>query len=178
MVARDSQLYYFGRDKVFVSHFWRELFKYQGTTLKRSTAYHPQTDGQTEVVNRSLETYLRCFTSKRPKEWVKWLPWAEYWYNTSYNSVIRMTPFKVLYGRDLPRLVTYDRGIANTADVDQYLQELDRVLEQLRGQYLRAQQVMKMQADVKRRKVTFQVGDRVYLKMRPYRQVTVVKRDN
>ncbi|KAJ9547437.1 hypothetical protein OSB04_019980 [Centaurea solstitialis] len=91
------------------------------------------------VVNRSLETYLRCFTSALPKEWVKWLPWAEYWYNTSYHSTIRLTPFKVLYSRDLPRLLSYDRGTALTFEVDRYLQDRDRVLEELRGQFLRAQ---------------------------------------
>ncbi|GJR71554.1 putative mitochondrial protein [Tanacetum coccineum] len=166
------------RDKIFVSHFWRELFKYQGTVLKRSTAYHPQTDGQSEVVNRSLETYLRCFASERPKEWAKWLPWAEYWYNTSFHSGIGRTPFKVLYGRDPSRLMSYDHGTSVTAEVDQYFWERDRVLAELRAQYHRAQQVIKSQADGKRRDVEFAVGDLVYLKLRPYRQVSVAKRVN
>lgn len=63
------------RDKVFLSRFWQELFSRSGTTLKMSTVYHPQTDGQTEIVNKTIELYLRAAIHNRPKAWLELLPW-------------------------------------------------------------------------------------------------------
>jgi hypothetical protein len=51
-----------------------------------------------EVVNKCLENYLRCFTQDRPKQWLLWLPWAEFWYNTTWHSSIKMTPYEAVYG--------------------------------------------------------------------------------
>jgi len=86
------------RDPTFTSHFWQELFKLQGNHLNMSSAYHPQTDGQTKIINKCLETYLRCFASAQPVHWVRWIPLAEWWYNTSYHSTSKMTPYEAMYG--------------------------------------------------------------------------------
>ncbi|XP_047313756.1 uncharacterized protein LOC124917348 [Impatiens glandulifera] len=74
------------RDKIFISMFWREFLKMQGVHQALSSAYHPQSDGQTEVVNRCLGTYLRCMAGQRPNQWDQWLPLAEWWYNTNFHS--------------------------------------------------------------------------------------------
>ena len=66
------------RDLVFTSHSWKELMKLQGVSLAMSSAYHPQSYGQTKVVNKSLEHYLRAFAADRPSTWVEWLPLVEF----------------------------------------------------------------------------------------------------
>jgi len=95
------------RDPLFVSTFWLHLFKAQGTTLKFSSSYHPQTDGQTKVLNRGLEAYLRCFVGNQPNKWYKYLHLAELWHNTTYNSAIGTSPFHALYGRQPPTVVDF-----------------------------------------------------------------------
>ncbi|XP_052732413.1 uncharacterized protein LOC128196214 [Vigna angularis] len=80
----------------------------EGTKLRMSSAYHPHTDGQTEVTNRCLETYLRCFIIDQSKVWINWLSWAELWFNTTYHESIRITSFEAVYGR--PPLRTKRRG--------------------------------------------------------------------
>jgi transposase InsO family protein len=98
------------RDKIFTSAFWRELFKAVGTKLHYSTAYHPQTDGQSERVNQCLEQYLRCAVQDHPKLWRRVLAMAEFWYNTSYHTAIGTTLFQALFHKEpnfgaLPNIV-------------------------------------------------------------------------
>ena len=117
------------RDRVFVSKFWRELFKQLGTTLAFSSSYHPQTDGQTEVLNRCLETYLRFFVSENPQQWTKFLPLAEFWYNTSVHSAIGMSPFEALYGRPPPTITNYILGNSEVGSLDKLLVQRNQKLQ-------------------------------------------------
>jgi hypothetical protein len=93
-----------------------------------SSAYHPQSDGQSEVVNKVIMMYLRCLTGDNPKEWLQWLSWAKFCYNTSYHQSINTTPFKLVYGRDPPLMKTYSPGDAATPSVDKLLAECDDFL--------------------------------------------------
>lgn len=74
-----------------------ETVQIAGTELCMSSAYHPQSDGQTEMVNQCIKGYLRCSIHSCPSAWSLWLHLAEYWYNTSYHSALKLTPFEVLY---------------------------------------------------------------------------------
>jgi len=116
------------RDNVFTSEFWKEFLTLQGVELKMTSAYHPHGDGQTEVVNRCLETYLCCMCHARPTLWSKWLPLAEYWYNTNYHTSSRMTPFEVVYGQAHPIHLPYLLGESKVAVVARSLQEREDML--------------------------------------------------
>nr|GEU84074.1 putative mitochondrial protein [Tanacetum cinerariifolium] len=120
------------KDSVFLSHFWQSLFKILKVELKVSTAYHPQTDGQTEVVNKCLECYLRCMTGERPKS-------SCLWPNTPLH-----TP--------------YVAGESTVESVDRSLQARENAIEMLKFHIKRSQDRMKNYADLKRSEREFDVG--------------------
>jgi len=111
----------------------------QGTVLKMSSSYHLETDGQTEAVNRCLESYLPCFASEQPKNWTYWVPRTELWYNTTFHVSIRMTPFETVYGKKPPSLVRVLQEQTRVEVVDDELMDRDEALRQLKHHLSHAQ---------------------------------------
>lgn len=165
------------RDPVFVSKFWGELFNAMGTKIKLSTAYHPQTDGQTERVNQCIEMYLRCITGHKPRQWTKWLAMAEWWYNTTFHSAIGVSPYKALYSQNPPSL-NFQSPATKVPAVDQFLRERAEVQRLVKENLVKAQERMVWYANKHRIDREFQVGEEVYLKLQPYRQSSVQVRPN
>jgi hypothetical protein len=92
------------------------------------------------VTNKIITMYLRCLADDRPWEWLRWLPWAEYCYNTSFESSIRTSPFHVVYGCDPPTVRLYSPGEARLTAVDAQLRDRDEFLAEVRERLEQAQQ--------------------------------------
>ncbi|KAL5759722.1 hypothetical protein ACOSQ2_018560 [Xanthoceras sorbifolium] len=97
-----------------------------------SSSYHPQLDGQTEIINRILEQYLHCFSSDQPKKWVEWISWAEYSYNITRYSATKLSPFEAVYGTSPPTRLSYTSGTIRVAAVDSLLRDRDELIRFLR----------------------------------------------
>jgi transposase InsO family protein len=166
------------RDPVFTSNFWKQLTSLLGITLNLSTAYHPQTDGQTERVNQCLETYLRSMLLHQPKRWTRWLPLAQWWYNSNFHSSLQTSPFQALYGYPPPSITLGHPPRSNIEAVNILLHDRHRALTQLKANLLRAQDRMKKFADQNRTERSFKIGDWVYLRFQPYRQISVSNSKN
>lgn len=149
-----------------------------GTQLHYSSAYHPQSDGQTERVNRCLENYLRCMTTSRPTQWKQWLPAAEWWYNTNFHTGLRYTPFEALYGCSPPQLSIGTLLETVVQAAEDAVMHRHQFLQLLKDNLATAQARMKFFADKKRTEREFLVGDWVYLKLQPYRQTSIALRRN
>lgn len=158
------------RDRIFTSELFQNVFKAMGTALRFSTSYHPQSDGQTERVNQCVEAYLRCMVFQEPKEWYKWLPTAEWWYNTSYHTSLQVTPYEAMYGVTPPQIG--ERAIPGNVSEEARatVQQREDMLARLKENLAKAQTRIKKFADRLRSERQFELGDMVYLKMQPYRQ--------
>ena len=158
--------------------FGRKFFELMGTKLRMSSAYHPQTEGQTEVLNRCLEQYLGAFVADKPSSWASFLCWAEYHYNTSHHLSLSTSLFPAIYGRPPPTIPAYTRGGTSIAAVEDLLLTHDEVLRNLRKHLLQFQHRMRHYADKERQEKHFQVGDLVLVKLNSYRQSMVAHRSN
>ena len=164
------------RDTAFTSLFWEELFRQQGVDLAMSSSYHPQSDRQTEVVNKSLDQYLRAFASDKPSLWVEWLPLAKYWFNTNYHATTKISPFEALYGYQPPKLVEFVFVTTKVATVEDLLEHRQQVMGLLQDNLVTAQARMKLQADKHRQERQFEVGDWVFLRLQPFKQKSMHKK--
>lgn len=131
-VGWDSQSIISDQDKIFLSHFWIEMFMMQSTVLKRSTTLHPQADGQTERVYRCLEMYVRCFCNEQSRQWSRWIPWAQSWYNTTFHISINTTS-----------LMSYGENKTTGNAVEQQLMAHDASLVALKEHLMLVQNRMK-----------------------------------
>jgi hypothetical protein len=139
------------------------------TKLNFSSAYHPQTDGQTERTNKILEDILRACALKHGGSWDKSLPYDEFSYNNNYQASLKMAPFEALYGRKCRTpLYLSETGERKLFGAD-IIREAENQVQIIRENLRIAQSRQKSYADGKRRDVGFQEGDYVYLKVSPIR---------
>jgi hypothetical protein len=135
------------RDAKFKGNFWRDFCKQIKTSPNISLDYHPQTNGQTEIVNKCLETYLCCFFNDKQNKWLQWLHLVEWWYNSTYHTSAKMTPFQSLYGYQPPswkELATNQRKVASLKD---HLDESQKIVQIPKENLTVARNRMKQQAD-------------------------------
>jgi transposase InsO family protein len=156
----------------FVSKFWEELHKSLGTKLLHSSAYHPQTSGQTERVNQILEDMLRACVLDFSQKWDECLPLAEFSYNNSYQESIKMAPFEALYGRRCRTPLNWSEPGERCFFRPNMVKEAEDKVQKIIHNMKKAQARQKSYADKRRMPLYFHEGDYVYLKVSPMKGVS------
>lgn len=161
------------RDTKFLSHFWRTLWGKIGTKLLFSTTCHPQTDGQTEVVNRTLSTLLRSVLTRNLRMWEECLPHVEFAYNRVVHSTTKMSPFEVVYGFNpltpLDLLPMPNSSFLKHKDGKDKAEFVKKMHEQVKLQIEKKNEGYAKNANKGRKRVIFEPGDWVWVHMRKER---------
>ena len=142
-----------------------------GTRLEFSTSFHPQTDGQTGRVNQILEDMLRACALDYGSSWDENLPYAEFSYNNSYQSSLKMAPFEALYIRRCRTPLSWDEVGDRQLFGPDLIKESEQKVKLIHDRLKVAQSRQKSYADSKRKETVYEVGDRVYLRVSPLRGV-------
>ncbi|GJZ34637.1 putative reverse transcriptase domain-containing protein [Tanacetum coccineum] len=164
------------RDNHFTSRFWQSLQNALGTQLDMSTAYHPETDGQSERTIQTLEDMLRACVIDFGKGWDKHLPLVEFSYNNSYHASIKVALFKALYGRKCRSHVCWPEVGDSQLTGPEIIQETTEKIIQIRQRLQAARDQQRSYANVRRKPLEFQVSDRVTLKISPHPWCGMVQR--
>ncbi|GJW85818.1 putative reverse transcriptase domain-containing protein [Tanacetum coccineum] len=159
------------RDPRFTSNFWRSFQKAMGTRLDMSTAYHPETDGQSERTIQTLEDMLRACVIDFGNGWEGHLPLIEFSYNNSYHASIKAAPFEALYGRKCRSPVCWAEVGDARLTGPELVHETTEKIVQIKQRMQAARDRQKSYADVRHKPLEFQVGDRVMLKVSPWKGV-------
>jgi len=158
------------RGSQFTSDFWKPVTEALGISCNLSTAFHPQTDGQTERANATLEQYLRAYCNYQQDDWERLLPIAEFCYNNTQTGTTRITPFFANYGyhpQFLPDLGTWNN---ETPEVSEYVAALRRLHEELGAEIKEAQMTQAEQANKARHPdPVLNPGDKVWLRRKHIR---------
>ena len=155
------------RDPRFTSRFWESLHKALGTKLRLSSAYHPQTDGQSERTIQSLEDLLRACVLEHSGSWDQLLPLIEFTYNNSFHSSIGMAPYEALYGRKCRTpLCWFETSEALTLGPEIIQQTTDKI-KMIQEKMKASQSRQKSYYDKRRKPLEFQEGDHVFLRVTP-----------
>ncbi|XP_024020452.1 uncharacterized protein LOC112091328 [Morus notabilis] len=161
-----------GRDARFTSKFWKGLQNALGTELRFSTAFHPQTDGQSERVIQILEDMLHACILDFGGRWGEYLPNVEFAYNNSYQASIGMAPFEALYGRPCKSPLCWAEKEEHINLGPQFVRETTDRVQLIHDRLKAAQSRQKSYADNRRRPLEFEIGDFVFLKVTPKRGVS------
>jgi len=144
----------------------KELNNLLGIQMKLSTAYHPQTDKQTERINQELEQYLRVFINHRQEQWPDWLGTAEFAYNNKIHAATKISPFKANYGQD-PRMGFEGRRKGKYEVVGKFVERMKKIQEEAKATLGKVQEEMKKFVNRKyREEEEYRVGDLVLLSMK------------
>ncbi|GJR67324.1 putative reverse transcriptase domain-containing protein [Tanacetum coccineum] len=159
------------RDGKFTSLFWQALHKALGTRLDINTTYHPETDGQTERTIQNLEDMLRACVLDFRKNWDRHLPLVEFSYNNSYHINIKAAPFEALYGHKCRSPVCWAEVGDAQLTGPTIIHETIKKIIQIKSRIQAARDRQKSYANIKCKPMVFQVGDRVMLKVLPWKGV-------